>query len=294
MDKRKIIFITARVHAAEVAGSFKMEGILKFLTTNSSIAKSLRNLFIFKIVPMLNPEGVICGNFRSTLTGTDLNRRWDQPNKQLHSQIYFLKNLLKKIISEDKKILVFCDLHGHSRKLNSFIYGCNRVAHGSFCSWTKVRLLPRILARKTHLFSYKDCKFCVENDKKRTARVVIWNELGITNSFTLESSTYGYLRGEDVCPYTIEDYFAIGEGFLFSLLDYHYVLKGIEKELIITRGWLKPSKLIELTGTPAAVVLAKKLAHEKEELKRKLRVSRIKKMIEGRKDIHLSNSRKCV
>ena len=233
---------------------------------------------------MLNPEGVLCGNFRATLTGTDLNRRWDQPNEILHSQIFYLKNLLKKLISEGKKILLFCDLHGHSRKLNSFIYGCNRVAHGSFCSWTKVRLMPRIIARKTPLFSYKDCKFQVENDKKRTARVVIWKEFGITNSFTLESSSFGYVHGDEIRPFTIEDYSSIGECFLHSLLEYHYVLKDIEKELINTRGWLKPSKLIEITGTPAAYVLAKKLQQEKEEMKKKIRMSKIRKMIEGRKE----------
>ncbi len=283
LNRRKTIFITARVHAAEVAGSFKMEGILKFLTSNNRRAQALRSLYMFKIVPMLNPEGVLCGNFRCSFTGTDLNRRWDCPDEILHSQVYFLKNLLRKLSAEEKKVLVFCDLHGHSRKLNSFMYGCNKVANGSFCSWTKVRLLPRILACRTPLFSYKDCKFSVESDKQRTARVVLWKELGITNSFTLESSCFGYVRGEEIRTFKVEDYYTIGEELLGALLEYHYVLRSIEQELIITRGWLKPSKLVELTGTPAADVLAKKLAQEKEELKKRLRMSRIKKMIESRR-----------
>lgn len=282
--RRKIIFISARVHAAEVGGSYKMEGILKYLTANHANAEILRNLYIFKIVPILNPEGVLCGNYRCTFTGTDLNRRWDFPDEYLHSQIYYLKYLLRKLSSEGKKILVFCDLHGHARKLNSFMYGCNKVANGSFCSWTKVRLLPRILARKSPLFSYSDCKFVVETDKQRTARVVIWKELNVTNSFTLESSCYGYNRGTDVKPFTDFDYFSIGEVFLDSLVEYHYVLKSIENELVITKGWLKPSKLIELTGTPAAVVLARKLAQEKEESKKKMRMSKLKKMLETKRD----------
>ncbi len=279
------------MHAAEVTGSFKMEGILRFLTSNNPVACSLREIYIFKIVPMLNPEGVLCGNFRCSLTGTDLNRRWDAPDEILHPQIYYLKNLLKKLISEKKTIFAFCDLHGHSRKNGAFIYGCNKVANGGFCSWTKVRLLPRILARKTPLFSYHDCKFRVESDKQRTARVVVWKEFAVTNSFTLESSFFGYARGDEITPYRIEDYHALGEALLCSLLEYHYVLKGLEKEMLITRGWLKPSRLIELTGTPAADVLAREIATAKEELQRKNRRSRIQNAILARKERASSISR---
>ena len=55
-------------------------------------------------------------------------------------------------------------------------------------------------------------------------------------------------------------------------------------ELIITKGWLKPSKLIQVTGTPAAELLSKKLAQEKEEAKRKSRMSKIKKLLDMKKD----------
>lgn len=35
------------------------------------------------------------------------------------------------------------------------------------------------------------CKFSTDKAKYNTARVVIWNELKVTNSFTLETSMYG-------------------------------------------------------------------------------------------------------
>ena len=41
--------------------------------------QSLRNHFIFKLVPMLNPDGVIVGNYRTSLTGVDLNRVYKNP-----------------------------------------------------------------------------------------------------------------------------------------------------------------------------------------------------------------------
>ena len=267
--RRKFIVITARVHAGEVTGSFKVEGIIKYLTGKSNEVCHLREIFVFKIIPMLNPDGVICGNSRCSLTGSDLNRRWDEPNEILHPQIYFLKNLMDQIKSENKEILVFCDLHGHSRKNGSFIYGCNKAANGGFCSWTKVRLLPRILAKKTPLFTYNECRFGVTSNKQRTARVVVWKEFGVTNSFTFESSFYGYMIGNVVIPFSISNYYSLGESLLSSLLEYHYLVKGLEKEFVITRGWLKPSRLIELTGTPAVEVVIKRMERQKKELKRK-------------------------
>lgn len=51
-----------------------MKGVLDFLTGSSDEASELRNLYIFLLIPMLNPDGVINGNYRTSLIGRDLNR----------------------------------------------------------------------------------------------------------------------------------------------------------------------------------------------------------------------------
>jgi cytosolic carboxypeptidase protein 2/3 len=53
-----------------------IEYIIEFLLGNSSLARNLRENFVFKIVPMLNVDGVIVGNYRCNLSGADLNRQW--------------------------------------------------------------------------------------------------------------------------------------------------------------------------------------------------------------------------
>lgn len=59
-----------------------MRGVIDFLTdVDNQEAKLLREKFIFKIIPMLNPDGVINGNYRCSLAGCDLNRRWKNPVK---------------------------------------------------------------------------------------------------------------------------------------------------------------------------------------------------------------------
>ena len=41
------------------------------------------------------------------------------------------------------------------------------------------------------IFNVKDCKFSCEKEKETTARIVLYKELGILNSYTLESTFYG-------------------------------------------------------------------------------------------------------
>jgi len=65
-----------------------MKGFLNFILSDCKEADILRSYFVFKVVPMLNIDGVINGNYRCSLIGSDLNRRWKHPNKVLHPEIY--------------------------------------------------------------------------------------------------------------------------------------------------------------------------------------------------------------
>ena len=98
MQRKKAVVLSARVHPGEVVGSWMMRGVLAFLTdTESHEAKLLREKYIFKVIPMLNPDGVINGNYRCSLAGCDLNRRWKTPSKSVHPTIYYTKKLIKDL-----------------------------------------------------------------------------------------------------------------------------------------------------------------------------------------------------
>ena len=58
-----------------------MEGFINFLCSDSKIAQELRRNVIFKIVPMLNPDGVALGNYRTGFSGRDFNREYRDPDK---------------------------------------------------------------------------------------------------------------------------------------------------------------------------------------------------------------------
>ncbi|XP_028349902.1 cytosolic carboxypeptidase 1 isoform X6 [Physeter macrocephalus] len=122
---RPYVFLSARVHPGETNASWVMKGTLEYLMSNNPTAQSLRESYIFKIVPMLNPDGVINGNHRCSLSGEDLNRQWQSPNPDLHPTIYHAKGLLQYLAAVKRLPLVYCDYHGHSRKKNVFMYGCS-------------------------------------------------------------------------------------------------------------------------------------------------------------------------
>lgn len=62
------------MHPGESNASYVVEGLLQFLIGDTSTAKVLRSRYVFKVVPMLNPDGVIIGNYRCSLSCHDLNR----------------------------------------------------------------------------------------------------------------------------------------------------------------------------------------------------------------------------
>lgn len=114
---------TSRVHPGESNASWIMQGILDFLTSDSEASAALREQYVFKIVPMLNPDGVINGNYRCSLAGVDLNRRWNNPDPKKHPTVYHTKKLIARL-KKMRHVGLIVDIHGHSLKQGAFFYGC--------------------------------------------------------------------------------------------------------------------------------------------------------------------------
>jgi hypothetical protein len=68
-----------------------------------------------------------------------------------------LKNEMLKAHRMSDGIQIFCDLHGHNKNPNAFVYGCHKAANQGLLSWTKTRLLPKIIATLTPIFDFKEC-----------------------------------------------------------------------------------------------------------------------------------------
>ncbi|XP_046434949.1 cytosolic carboxypeptidase 1-like isoform X4 [Neodiprion fabricii] len=202
IQNRKIIFLTSRVHPGESNASWVMHGTLVALLASSTYASSLRDDYVFKVVPMLNSDGVINGCNRYGLTTEDLNRRWSNPNKILHPVIFHTKGLMEYCTRVlQKPPHVFVDYHGHSRRKNVFLFGCSRSGSWSAADRAKpdqpvqYLMLPHLMQKISPAFALPLCSFKVERSKESTARVTVWRQLGVARSYTMESSFCGCDQG---------------------------------------------------------------------------------------------------
>ncbi|XP_059190947.1 cytosolic carboxypeptidase 2 isoform X2 [Centropristis striata] len=215
---KKAVVVTARVHPGETNGSWMMEGFLDFLLGDTEDAQLLRDTFVFKVVPMLNPDGVVVGNYRCSLAGRDLNRNYKTLLRDSFPCVWHTRNMVERLLAETDVIL-YCDFHGHNRKNNVFMYGCNNRGDASLK--LHERVFPLMMSKNaSNKFSFKSCKFRVQKSKEGTGRIAMWR-LGVKNSYTMEAtfggSTLGDRRGTH---FTTRDLKSLGFYFCDTLLDY--------------------------------------------------------------------------
>lgn len=71
---------------------------------------------------MLNPDGVIMGNSRTSGAGKDLNREFKSQRFELYPEVFLIKSLALRL-KKNYGLFMSLDFHGHSRKKNTFFYG---------------------------------------------------------------------------------------------------------------------------------------------------------------------------
>ena len=164
---------------------------------------------------MLNPDGVINGNYRCSLVGQDLNRRWKLPSKHLHPVNWHVKRMVREFRKE-REIILVCDLHGHSRRKNIFMYGNNFSDRPH-----ATRVFPYIMSKLLDFFSFESSRFSVHKSKESTARITLWKELKIANVFTMEASFCGADKGQLENKHFMPEHFMLaGQKLLEGLIVY--------------------------------------------------------------------------
>ncbi|NXJ84377.1 CBPC2 carboxypeptidase, partial [Trogon melanurus] len=189
---KRAVVLSARVHPGETSGSWAMRGFLDFLLGTHADARLLRRFFVFKVVPMLNPDGVVVGNSRCSLAGRDPNRAYGTGLCGSFPGVWHLRAMVERVLAE-REVVLYCDFHGHSRKNNVFMYGCDEGGSGRRL---RQRVFPLMLSKNApDKFSFPSCKFKVQKSKMGTGRVVLWR-MGVSNSYTMEVAFGGSTLGE--------------------------------------------------------------------------------------------------
>ena len=85
----------------------------------------------------------------------------------------------------------------------------------------KERIYPLLFSKNSENFSFNGCNFTVQKARESTARVVMWREFNLINSFTLETTFCGPTDGRyQDCHFTINILKECGRLFCRTLLDY--------------------------------------------------------------------------
>lgn len=123
---------------------------------------------------------------------------------------------------------MFLDLHGHSKKLNSFSYCC-KLNDQYTC-----RTLPLILSKLDTHFKIQDCTFGIDKSKANTLRAFGFRETSNVNIMTLECSLYGVNHVTGIEHYQPRHMKTIAENLLdaIGIMLIGANLRGISLEMV--------------------------------------------------------------
>uniref|UniRef100_A0A182X2P8 Peptidase M14 domain-containing protein n=1 Tax=Anopheles quadriannulatus TaxID=34691 RepID=A0A182X2P8_ANOQN len=226
MDPKNVIHmvvILARIHPGESPASYVVQGLIEFLAAaNQPISKALREHVVFKIVPMLNPDGVFLGNNRCNVIGHDLNRSWNRLSQYTHPTLSAVMKMLKEYDNSSCYQVDFViDLHAHSSLTGTFIYGST---YDNVYRYERHLVFPKLFATKCEDFCQEHMMFNADDRKSGTARRYFVEALSDNvNTYTLEVSMCGYfLNGTNILTqYTEDGYMRIGRNLARTFLEYY-------------------------------------------------------------------------
>eukprot|EP00297_Palpitomonas_bilix_P006051 CAMPEP_0113883720 /NCGR_PEP_ID=MMETSP0780_2-20120614/9779_1 /TAXON_ID=652834 /ORGANISM="Palpitomonas bilix" /LENGTH=423 /DNA_ID=CAMNT_0000871101 /DNA_START=74 /DNA_END=1345 /DNA_ORIENTATION=+ /assembly_acc=CAM_ASM_000599 len=229
--QKKLVVVTARVHPGESPASFICQGLIDFLVSDDPVARVLRREVVFKIIPMLNPDGVFLGNYRCSSFGFDLNRHWLVATPWSHPPIYAVKNMLVELNEDPAYSLDFyIDIHAHSTSMNGFMY-CN--IHDDIQKAEKELQFLRQFDANAKEFSLQNSRFCADPTKAGTGRRALGDYLDPTpQCFTLEVSFFGVSDGlaqRVARPFTEDTYRSLGESLGRTFADNYKVKSKMQK-----------------------------------------------------------------
>uniref|UniRef100_A0A1B0CAC9 Peptidase M14 domain-containing protein n=1 Tax=Lutzomyia longipalpis TaxID=7200 RepID=A0A1B0CAC9_LUTLO len=221
-NKLRVIFILARIHSGEPPASFVAQGLIEFLIGNHPIAQILRTNFIFKILPMVNPDGVFLGNNRCNLIGQDMNRTWHVATEFSHPTLWAIKKLFREYDQSDCYQLDFViDLHAHANLLGSFMYG---NTYEDVYRYERHLVFPKILSTNAGDWIPENMMFNADDKKTGSVRRFCCEKLSDNvNAYSLEVSMCGfYLKGtQTMTHYTDDGYMRLGRNLARTFLEYY-------------------------------------------------------------------------
>jgi hypothetical protein len=103
------VFIVGRQHPPEVTGTLGLMAFVEKLNGDTPLARDFRKRFRTVLLPLLNPDGVEEGQWRSNLGALDTNRDWKNFTQP---EIIAARDTLLEIAKRDgARVFLFLDFH---------------------------------------------------------------------------------------------------------------------------------------------------------------------------------------
>ncbi len=119
--EKRVVWLMCRQHAWESGTSFVGQGAIQFMLSPG--ARELRKYVVFKVFPMMDPDGVVHGGVRFNRNGYDVNRNWDSADPSDPES----RRLMPEICAAKKAIL---DWTGAGKRLDLFLTLHNQETGG--------------------------------------------------------------------------------------------------------------------------------------------------------------------
>jgi len=92
------IWIHGTVHPSETTTAFILQGLVAFVRSADPAAVRLRQGAILNIVPMVNPDGVVAGNYRTSTNSKNLEDEWGAPYRSEQPEILALQDDIERFM----------------------------------------------------------------------------------------------------------------------------------------------------------------------------------------------------
>ena len=145
------VWLYARQHPGESMAEWWMEGALDCLTDpGDSVARKLRQLCRFHIVPNANPDGSRRGHLRTNAAGINLNREWAAPSAEKSPEVLCIRDAM-----DETGVHFAMDVHGDEAIPAVFLAGFQGIPSWNEAQQAGYDRYAAILERRTPDFQTK-------------------------------------------------------------------------------------------------------------------------------------------
>lgn len=92
---KKRVWIHAGIHPAETTSYFTVEGLVEWLLSGDPWAAVLLDHALIELMPMVNPDGVFLGNYRTNANSSNLEEEWSAPYNSTQPEVIALRTAIE-------------------------------------------------------------------------------------------------------------------------------------------------------------------------------------------------------